>query len=140
MMVIEPATMADCDAVCALDRTLPGVPDRASALRDWIARGECLVAKCDGASAGLIVANDSFFTQRFIVLVVVHPDFRRRGIASTLIQHVATTSPTAKLFTSTNRSNTAMQSLCHSLGFVPSGFVENLDDDDPELIYFKRVR
>jgi hypothetical protein len=33
-----------------------------------------------------------------------------------------------------------MQSLCQSLGFVPSGVIHNLDDDDPELIYFKRLR
>jgi ribosomal protein S18 acetylase RimI-like enzyme len=142
-MLIEPATIADYDAVRAVDHTLPGVPDRVQALHDWIARGECLVARlADAASpiGGFIVANDSFFAQRFIVLLVVHPDHRRRGIASALVRRVAETSPTAKLFTSTNRSNTAMQSLCESLGFVRSGIVENLDDDDPELIYFKRIR
>jgi hypothetical protein len=50
-MLIEPATMADYDAIHCLDRTLPGVPDRAPALRDWIARGECLLARRDGAAA-----------------------------------------------------------------------------------------
>jgi RimJ/RimL family protein N-acetyltransferase len=42
------------------------------------------------------------------------------------------------LFTSTNQSNIAMQRLCESCGFERSGIVENLDEGDPELIYFKR--
>jgi len=32
-----------------------------------------------------------------------------------------------------------MRRLCARLGFQPSGIVENLDDGDPELFYFKRV-
>jgi hypothetical protein len=32
------------------------------------------------------------------------------------------------------------QAVCQSLGFVASGIIENLDEDDPELIYFKRLR
>ena len=72
--------------------------------------------------------------------VVVRPERRRRGVASALIRAVEAASPTPKLFTSTNRSNTAMQAVCASLGFVPSGVIDNLDDGDPELVYFKRVR
>jgi hypothetical protein len=30
-----------------------------------------------------------------------------------------------------------MQSLLPRLGYVRSGIVENLDDDDPELVYVK---
>lgn len=44
---------------------------------------------------------------------------------------------TAKLFTSTNESNVAMQRLCDRLGYVRSGFIENLDERDPEVVYFK---
>jgi hypothetical protein len=33
-----------------------------------------------------------------------------------------------------------MQAVYESLGFVRSGFVENLDEGDPEIIYFKRLR
>jgi len=132
--------MGDYDAVRALDRMLVGVRDRGEALREWIARGECLIARNDGGEiAGFAVANREFFAQCFIALVVVHPEQRRRGVASALIRAVEARSPTPKLFTSTNQSNEAMQAVCESLGFVRSGVVENLDEGDPEIIYFKRV-
>jgi GNAT superfamily N-acetyltransferase len=140
VVLVERATMDDVEAVRTLDRLLPGLRDRSEALLEWIARGECLVARREGELAGFAVANASFFAQCFIVLLVVHPSHRRRGVASALIRRVEATSPTAKLFTSTNRSNRAMQAVCHSLGFVPSGIIENLDEDDPELVYFKRLR
>jgi hypothetical protein len=33
-----------------------------------------------------------------------------------------------------------MRSLLTKLGFEPSGIIENLDDGDPELVFFKRLR
>jgi ribosomal protein S18 acetylase RimI-like enzyme len=140
-MLVEPALSADYEAVRALDRTLSGVRDRAEALREWITRGECLVARADdGKIVGFAVANSSFFAQSFIVLLVVDENHRRRGVASALTRSIEARSRTPKLFTSTNRSNTAMQLVCESLGFVRSGVVENLDEGDPEIIYFKRLR
>lgn len=140
-MLIETATAADYHAVRALDRTLVGVRDRAEALREWIARRECLVARDpDGAIVGFAVANRSFFAQSFIVLVVVDANHRRRGVATALIEAVEAQATTPKLFTSTNESNSAMQAVCESLGFVRSGFIENLDEGDPEIIYYKRLR
>ncbi len=47
---------------------------------------------------------------------------------------------TQRLFTSTNRSNAAMQAFLPKLGYIPSGVVDNLDEGDPELIFFKYLR
>ena len=55
------------------------------------------------------------------------------------MQHMEQTCTTAKLFTSTNQSNAPMQALLNKLGYRQSGFIENLDEGDPELIYFKRL-
>jgi hypothetical protein len=33
-----------------------------------------------------------------------------------------------------------MQSLLSRAGFVLSGVIENLDEGDPEIVYFRRVR
>lgn len=41
-----------------------------------------------------------------------------------------------RMFTSTNQSNLKMQSLLAKLGYEPSGVIHNLDEGDPELVYF----
>jgi GNAT superfamily N-acetyltransferase len=138
-MIIERAATGDYDAVRALDLLLHGVRDRSEALRDWIAAGECLVVREGRELVGFAVANCCFFAQGFIALLVVHPNHRRSGFASALVRYIEAHCPTPKLFTSTNRSNVAMRALCSKLGFVPSGVVENLDEGDPEIIYFKRL-
>lgn len=43
-----------------------------------------------------------------------------------------------KVFSSTNQSNADMHKVFLSNGFIESGIVENLDDGDPEVIYFKK--
>ena len=47
---------------------------------------------------------------------------------------------TPKLFTSTNLSNLPMQSLLAKLEYQLSGVIHNLDEGDPEIVYFKRLR
>lgn len=32
-----------------------------------------------------------------------------------------------------------MQQVLKKLGFVESGYIENLDEGDPELVYFKHI-
>lgn len=44
--------------------------------------------------------------------------------------------PQPKLFTSTNRSNLPMRALLLKAGFIESGYIENLDENDPELVFF----
>jgi GNAT superfamily N-acetyltransferase len=100
----------------------------------------CLVARGDvGEIVGFAVANHSFFARCFIVLVVVQENHRRHGVASALIRAIETRCTTEKIFTSTNASNLAMQAVCDALEFVRSGVIWNLDDGDPEIVYFKRL-
>ena len=140
-MHVNLAREEDHDGVRALDGLLPGLRDRGEALHAWVNDGECWVARVEDAVAGFIVANRSFFAQPFIVLLVVDPARRRRGVAEALVRHVeAHFRPTSdRLFTSTNESNAAMHALCAKLGFVRSGTIENLDEHDPEVVYFKRL-
>ena len=97
------------------------------------------VARVDDVVRGFVISDTSFFDQGFVRLLLVHKDFRRRGLATALMRAAELNCETDKLFTSTNQSNLAMQQLCERTGYQRSGIVENLDEGDPELIYVKRL-
>ena len=121
----------ECDHLAASRKTY---------LRDSIAGGHCCVALRSQRVAGFAIVDKSFFGYEFVALVVVHPEFRRDGVARDLLRNAIANCSTAKLFTSTNQSNVPAQSLFTSVGFEPSGIIHNLDVGDPELIYFRQIR
>jgi GNAT superfamily N-acetyltransferase len=122
----------DLEQILAIDND----PTRAGLILDAIRDSRCLVAASGGTVIGFAVAGE-FFGFDFLELLVVAPDLRRRGIGAALMSAWERWATTPKLFTSTNDSNVPMQRLCQKLGFVRSGSIENLDEDDPEIFYFK---
>lgn len=138
MTIIDRASSADFEHICELDEIVFSGPSRRRFIGIALGQGRCAIARVDGLVRGYVVTGE-FFGHGFVEMLIVHPDYRRRGIASSLIRSAEIDAPTQKLFTSTNQSNLAMQRLCERLSFVRSGTVENLDDGDPEIIYFKRV-
>ena len=138
-LAIAVAQQDDADQVTELDRHVLGSATRQAWLRAKIAAGKCVVARAAGHLVGFAVSDRWFFEQPFLELLIVEPATRRQGVASTLVRHVETTWTPGKFFTSTNTSNAPMQRLLESLGYVRSGVVENLDEGDPELIYFKHL-
>ena len=73
-------------------------------------------------------------------MIVVAAAARRRGVARRLLGAVEVRCDRPKLFTSTNASNGAAQALFERAGFVRSGVIENLDEGDPESVFFKALR
>lgn len=138
MTLIDRASSIDFDEICELDEFVSSGPSRRRTFGPALAQGRCAVARVDGRVRGFLVMGE-FFGHGFVELLIVHPDFRRRGIASSLMRSAELDAPTEKLFASTNQSNLPMRNLCERLGFVKSGVVENLDEGDPGIIYYKRV-
>jgi len=138
-MEIPCAAEADLPAVLALDPRVRDLPGRAESLARAVAAGQCWLARDGGAIAGFAVFDGSLYDQPFVSLLFVAPERRRRGVATALMRHLEAVCPTDKPFTSTNESNAPMQRLCESLGYVRSGWIDNLDEGDPEIIYFKRM-
>jgi ribosomal protein S18 acetylase RimI-like enzyme len=136
MTIIERASSEDFEHICALDETVHGRARR-RLIETACAKGHVSVARVEDVVRGFVIADESFFGQFFVRLLIVHLDFRRRGLASALMRAAELDCQTGKLFTSTNQSNIPMQRLCDRLGFVKSGYIENLDEGDPELIYVK---
>jgi len=139
MTIIERAASGDFEHICALDETVYTGPPRRRFIGEASAQGRIAVARVDDEIRGFVIHDHSFFDQFMVRLLIVHPDFRRRGLASALMRAAELACQTGKLFTSTNQSNIPMQRLCERLGFVKSGYVENLDEGDPEIIYVKML-
>src|SRR5262245_15100527 len=135
---VQRAVVDDLPGIVACDEYAPSDPGRVRSLEVWVKRGECFVARCDALLEGFVVLEHSFFGQGFIPLVYVERSRRRQGVGLRLLATAELECQTAKLFTSTNASNVAARSLFERAGFVPSGTIENLDANDPELVYFKR--
>ena len=138
-VTVARALSSDVAPVCDLDRRVLGSDERSNHLQQKISAGQCYVARAGRQVIGFVVTDRSFFGQAFVDLLIVDPAFRRRGVGTSLMHHVESIWQPGKLFTSTNASNVSMQRLCESLGYVRSGVINNLDEDDPEIVYFKRL-
>jgi len=134
---IRLATVTDLPLLLATDH-MGADPERRDFLRTAIELHQCWLAEAEGQAIGYVVADESFFGYPFIALLMVAPTFRRGGVATALMRHAEGLFSGRKLFTSTNQSNVPMQALLEHLGYVRSGVILNLDEDDPELVYFKR--
>lgn len=137
--LIRSATLEDVSAMLAFDAYASTHPERGHLLEASVGKQQCLVALRAGTVIGYVVLTYHFFDNGFVSLVVVAPDHQRQGVATQLLAAAEAACRTAKLFVSTNQSNLASRKLILKAGFVPSGVIENLDDHDPELVYFKHV-
>jgi ribosomal protein S18 acetylase RimI-like enzyme len=137
---IRIAKPEDIAALCALDSRLPEDPHRAEEIDTWVRASQAHVALIAGEPAGYAVLTHSFFREGFMEMLMVGTQFRRQGVGTALVEQLARRCRTQRLWTSTNQSNLAMQSLLTRLGFTRSGIVEGLDEGDPELIWRKVIR
>lgn len=140
MISIRPAVENDIETLCSLDLIAQRENERREFIRWEVVSGNCFVAVADGKVIGYGILNYTFYYNGCIDMLYVHSDHRRSGVGAALLQHLESLCQTPKLFTSTNLSNLPMQSLLAKLGYVLSGVIHNLDEGDPEIVYFKRLR
>ena len=129
----------DIEYLIALDHIAQIDPDRVDFIRSAIFAGTCFVAEASGEVVGYGVLTHDFYGQGMIDMLYVQTDHRQKGIGGALVEHMAALCRKPKLFTSTNESNTPMRALLTKHGFIPSGWIENLDPGDPELVYFRAI-
>ena len=128
---------ADFPALRFVDPLLRADRDREHLIRSSLDRGECFVAVDDDDVQGFLILNYTLFGHAFVPLLVVATGDRRRGVATALLQEAERQCVRSKLFISCSRSNLPAQYLFERCGFAPSGHLENVDDDDDELVFFK---
>jgi GNAT superfamily N-acetyltransferase len=138
---IRQAQEEDINVICSFDHM---AKDNKGSRRKFIVESVkkklCYVAEVDGKAVGYTVLNYTFYSNGMIEMLYVHPEYRRQGVGTELIKYVESICKTEKLFTSTNQSNLPMQGIMSKMGYVPSGFIDNLDEGDPEIVYFKKLK
>ncbi len=138
-MPIRQATMTDLESLVALDTIAATSPERQAHIRSWIDAGSCHVVETNGIVAAYGVLTYHFFSTGFIELIMVGAQFRRQGHGAALVAHFKAICRTPKLFSSTNLSNQGMQTLLRSAGFRTSGYIDDLDEGDPEIVFCLRA-
>jgi len=99
---------------------------------------DCAVALHGGAVAGFVVSRQVADKEREILNIVVHPDFRRLGIATELLRGEIARSPGAH-FLEVRESNIAARSLYERLGFQPIGTRPGYYENPPEAGIVMRI-
>ena len=114
--------------------------ERTNFINQAITNRNAHVATLEGRVVAYGILQQNFFNHSFISLLCVHLDHRRHGVGAWLLQHLETASKTPKLFTTLAASNFPAQSFLARLGYTPSGQIDNLDDPEPQLVFFKKLR
>jgi len=139
MVTIRIANPSDIETLVSLDPLSRTNKRRIPFINQAVNSGTCHLLESNGRIVGYGVLSYAFYQYGFVELLYVHSDFRRKNLATRLMNHFEAICTTEKLFTSTNKSNIPMQRLLESIGYQPSGVIENLDENDPELVYIKRL-
>lgn len=136
-MLVERATEDDLATLYAIDPVV--YQQRHAEIETALRARQIIIAREGFEGVGYALIDQTFFEQYFIRFVLVHADFRRRGVASALIGYSERVCPRDRLFTACPASNAAYSALCARLGFVGSGRIEQVrDDGEPILIFVKR--
>ena len=72
MTIIERASSEDFEHICELDETVHGRPARRRLIGEAFAQGRISVARVDGEIRGFVIADESFFDQFYVRLLMVH--------------------------------------------------------------------
>ncbi|MQR95016.1 GNAT family N-acetyltransferase [Fictibacillus phosphorivorans] len=139
-MEIQNAKKHHLHKIIELDKKMIGSDHRKDEIHQAIKEERCLILyEEEEEVAAFLIYHTHFFDCCFISLIMVDPAHQRKGLASSLLTHMSKISPTNKLFSSTNESNESMKKVFIKNHFKKSGFVDNLDEGDPEIIYFKKL-
>ena len=138
-MVIRPALADDVAACVNLAEAVVGPRRAAPLVQAAMDRGQLLVAPDGDAVVGTLAFRTDWFACTFVTLVSVLPDERRKGVARRLFEAVEAVSPGPRLFSSTEETNVPAIRMHRALGFVESGYIDNLPQGYRELLFFKRL-
>jgi RimJ/RimL family protein N-acetyltransferase len=113
---------------------------RAEKITKAIAREECFLIVADNREVGFLLFDYRFFDRGWIELIIIDEKYRGKRIGVRAMELICQQCKTDKVFTSTNTSNMPMQRALAKAGFTFAGEVDGLDEGDPELFYYKKIK
>jgi RimJ/RimL family protein N-acetyltransferase len=138
------ATRKDQSLVVAMDYALDKHEHiewkREEKIAKAISHDKCYVVLADNLEVGFIIFDYRFFDRGWIELMVIEEKYRGKGIGGQALDLICEQSKTNKVFTSTNTSNLQMQKALAKAGFAFAGKIVGLDEGDPELFYYKKIK
>lgn len=134
-MKITLATDHHLSVLIELDTYAQQDASRIEEIKAWLSCQAIYLLEINAQIVGYGVIHHHFFNNPFIELVMIDKQYRQKGYGKCLIAYFQENTPGDKLFTSTNKSNHAMRNILIQLGFIESGCIENLDENDLEIIY-----
>lgn len=84
------------------------------------------------------MAGDGFLGHPYVEFLCVHSRFRRRGIASGLLDYCEAQHGGRRVFISTESSNAAMLALLEARGYARAGSVSGANRNGSDEIFFFR--
>ena len=138
MCIMRFAVRRDFPAICEVDPTLKSDQSRRDRIRAAIEEQSCFVVDRT-VPVAYAMMDHRFFGRAFVWMIYVASSHRRRGIATELLTALETRCVSDRIFTSTNASNVPMQALLEKCGYITSGAVSYLDENDLEIVYSKIV-
>jgi GNAT superfamily N-acetyltransferase len=139
MIEIRLPRPADATACAELAAGVIGADRAGPFVKAHLERHQLMVAEAGGEIVGFLAYRTDWFQCTFVSLVVVREDFRRKGIAREFFRSVEAVSLSPRVFSSTEETNVASIRMHTALGFVPSGFIDNLPQGVRELLFYRRV-
>lgn len=137
-MEIRCAQPDDLPACANLAATRVGPQRGRTLVQAAFDRRQLLVAGDTGSVEGFLAYRTDWFNCTFVTLVGV-AEQRRAEVVAALYRAVEAESPSPRLFSSTEETDTASIRMHSTLGFTASGYVDNLPQGYRELIFFKRL-
>lgn len=138
-VTVVPATEPLITACLGFDYVAAtGGYERRTELAEAMRQNRMFVALLDDSPVGYAVRAPWFFGVPFLELLYMDARYRRQGLGDRLVADFEERFG-PKLFTSTNQSNQAMQSLLERRAWEQCGTIDGLDEGDPEVFFRKLV-
>jgi GNAT superfamily N-acetyltransferase len=138
-MEIGAPRQGDLEAVMTLAGQVLSAERAGPFIRSHLERHHLLIAREGDDVLGVLGYRTDWFQCTFVSLVSVREDHRKRGIARALYHAVEGMSPSPRLYSSTEETNSVAIQMHTALGFHPSGYIDNLPQGYRELLFYKRL-